>query len=436
MSSRAAGAEPRRSAARRQRLDVLQSQGVHRILGARQNPAVRRELPCRRVPRIRPHRSAWDAWGAGLLRIGRELLIRRGIAGPGLPVRSTAGDRKSVFRVAARFQWLEAGVEEQWTLCIPAAARFAASPCGVARAQWAWAVLCGSRGFRGDSWTQRRLLRHLELQLHAVSPHACSVTAAGGAGATATGGAATAGALTAIFSSRAAGAAGGFTTTPAGGGATTTTGRAGTAPQRSLGNNRARRRTRGNGWGGRRRRDDRRRRARLRNNPARFRPGRRSRSGLRGNGSGSSGAQQVWLQQPQPASPAMRAWRASSSSSFFLARMAFITSPGLEMCERSILGTMASAPWRACAPPACDADFASRAKCARTFSASSSSSELECVLPAATPSSGRTSRIARDLTSSSFARSLIRTLLIRLFSICAAKSPLVAHSYLMAAGRF
>ena len=39
-----------------------------------------------------------------------------------------------------------------------------------------------------------------------------------------------------------------------------------------------------------------------------------------------------------------RAWRASSSSYFFLARMAFITSPGLEMCERSIFGTMACAP--------------------------------------------------------------------------------------------
>ena len=78
-------------------------------------------------------------------------------------------------------------------------------------------------------------------------------------------------------------------------------------------------------------------------------------------------------------------------------------------------------------------DCASCAKCARTFSASSASSELECVLPPATPSSGRMSRIARDLTSSSFARSLIRTLLIRLFSIqCAAKPPLVAHSYLMA----
>ena len=76
--------------------------------------------------------------------------------------------------------------------------------------------------------------------------------------------------------------------------------------------------------------------------------------------------------------------------------------------------------WRAVAPRrrcACEAGRDSCPKCARTFSASSPSSELECVLPAATPSSGRMSRIARDFTSSSFARSLIRTLLIRLFSI-------------------
>jgi hypothetical protein len=35
-----------------------------------------------------------------------------------------------------------------------------------------------------------------------------------------------------------------------------------------------------------------------------------------------------------------RVWRASSSASFFLARIAFITSPGLEMCERSIFGVI------------------------------------------------------------------------------------------------
>jgi len=112
-----------------------------------------------------------------------------------------------------------------------------------------------------------------------------------------------------------------------------------------------------------------------------------------------------------------RTLRAPSSSSCFLARMAFITSPGLEMFDRSILGTIACAPWRVDAPPACDVDRDSWVKCARTFSASSPSIELECVLPAGTPSSGRMSRIARDFTSSSFARSLIRTLLIRLFSI-------------------
>ena len=36
--------------------------------------------------------------------------------------------------------------------------------------------------------------------------------------------------------------------------------------------------------------------------------------------------------------------RDSPSSSFFLARMAFITSPGFEMCERSIFGTIGCAP--------------------------------------------------------------------------------------------
>ncbi len=124
-----------------------------------------------------------------------------------------------------------------------------------------------------------------------------------------------------------------------------------------------------------------------------------------------------------------RALRESSSSSCFLASRAFITSPGLEMFERSILGTTGSAPWRPDAVPACVLRFASRAKCARTFSASSSSSELECVLPGGTPIPGRTSRIARDFTSSSFARSLIRTLLIRLFSMFVANRPLVGHNH-------
>lgn len=48
---------------------------------------------------------------------------------------------------------------------------------------------------------------------------------------------------------------------------------------------------------------------------------------------------------------AIRACRAPSSSSFFFARMAFSTSPGLEICDRSIFGAMPCAPCRAPAPP-------------------------------------------------------------------------------------
>jgi hypothetical protein len=55
-------------------------------------------------------------------------------------------------------------------------------------------------------------------------------------------------------------------------------------------------------------------------------------------------------------------------------------------------------------------------KCARTLSASWSSSELECVFFSVMPASGSTSRMALLLTSSSLARSLIRILLIRPFS--------------------
>jgi hypothetical protein len=97
------------------------------------------------------------------------------------------------------------------------------------------------------------------------------------------------------------------------------------------------------------------------------------------------------------------------------ARIAFSTSPGLEMWERSILGLRPSASGRGAR-----ADFAPWPlpepwKCARTFSASWSSSELECVFFSVTPTSVNTSRIALLLTSSSLARSLIRILLIRLF---------------------
>jgi hypothetical protein len=99
-----------------------------------------------------------------------------------------------------------------------------------------------------------------------------------------------------------------------------------------------------------------------------------------------------------------------------LLMMAFSTSPGLEMCDKSILVLISSASTRLARAvlPALWASPEAR-KCARTFSASWSSSELECVFFSVTPASTSTSRIALLLTSSSLARSLIRILLIRLF---------------------
>ena len=100
----------------------------------------------------------------------------------------------------------------------------------------------------------------------------------------------------------------------------------------------------------------------------------------------------------------------AAASSFFC-WIAFRTSPGFETLDQSIFGLGAAASPRALpAPP----DLA-RWKCARTRSASSSSSELECVFFSITPTLSRTSRIALLLTSSSRAKSLIRTLLIRPF---------------------
>jgi hypothetical protein len=213
------------------------------------------------------------------------------------------------------------------------------------------------------------------------------------------------------FSSRATGAAGGFTA-PAGGGATTITGRvAVTAPKGGLA-------TTGPDGG---------RLAIAGDVGAGVTIGAACRGCgtiLRGSGragiAAAGGAAAVGVAGCAGSAAGFagtRTLRGPSSSSCFLARMAFITSPGLEIFDRSILGTIAGAPWRLEALPACDVDRDSCVKCARTFSASSPSIELECVLPAGTPSSGRMSRIARDFTSSSFARSLIRTLLIRLFSI-------------------
>ena len=97
-------------------------------------------------------------------------------------------------------------------------------------------------------------------------------------------------------------------------------------------------------------------------------------------------------------------------------RMAFRTSPGREILDRSILVLISSPtarPGRDGRAAVC-ASLAAR-KQARTLSASWSSTELEWVFFSVTPTSGSTSRIDLLLTSSSLARSLIRILLIRPF---------------------
>jgi|SRR5581483_2349165 len=108
--------------------------------------------------------------------------------------------------------------------------------------------------------------------------------------------------------------------------------------------------------------------------------------------------------------------------------IAFRTSPGREICERSILVLISSPSTRAARLdlPAAD-PWLSLApwKWARTFAASCSSRELECVFFSVTPTSGNTSKMALLLTSNSLARSLIRILLIRPFFLRAV--PLSLH---------
>ena len=106
----------------------------------------------------------------------------------------------------------------------------------------------------------------------------------------------------------------------------------------------------------------------------------------------------------------------AAATSFFCV-IAFKTSPGREMCDRSILVLISSSPLRAARAAALLAEVepSEFRKCTRTFSASKSSSELECVFFSVTPTCVSTSRMALLLTSSSRARSLIRTLLIRPF---------------------
>lgn len=105
-----------------------------------------------------------------------------------------------------------------------------------------------------------------------------------------------------------------------------------------------------------------------------------------------------------------------AAAASFRCVMALRTSPGREMCDRSILVLISSSPraerddfWAEECPSALVR------KWARTLSASKSSRELECVFFSVTPTSGKTSRMALLLTSSSLAKSLMRTLLIRPF---------------------
>ena len=106
-----------------------------------------------------------------------------------------------------------------------------------------------------------------------------------------------------------------------------------------------------------------------------------------------------------------------ATTASFRCVIAFSTSPGREMFDRSILVLISSSPRsvRELDLPAGDEPSAEERRYWRTFSASCSSRELECVFFSVTPTSASVSRIALLLTSSSRARSLIRTLLIRPF---------------------
>lgn len=97
--------------------------------------------------------------------------------------------------------------------------------------------------------------------------------------------------------------------------------------------------------------------------------------------------------------------------------IALSTSPGREIFDRSILVLISSSPRgpRELDLLAEEEPSAEERIYNRTFSASCSSRELECVFFSVTPTTGSVSRIALLFTSSSRARSLIRTLLIRPF---------------------
>lgn len=103
----------------------------------------------------------------------------------------------------------------------------------------------------------------------------------------------------------------------------------------------------------------------------------------------------------------------AAASACLRSRIALSASPGFETCDR-LKPCFVSAEAAERDPML--AGRTPRFTKARTFSASSSSMELECVFFSVTPTAVRASRIVLLLTSSSLARSLIRTLVIRSFS--------------------
>jgi hypothetical protein len=100
----------------------------------------------------------------------------------------------------------------------------------------------------------------------------------------------------------------------------------------------------------------------------------------------------------------------AAASAFLRSRMSFSASPGLLTPERLIAFSVFAGA--ALGVAAERVPLVSRA---RTLTASSSSMELECVFFSVTPTAVRASRISLLLTSSSRARSLMRTLLIQSF---------------------
>ncbi len=117
----------------------------------------------------------------------------------------------------------------------------------------------------------------------------------------------------------------------------------------------------------------------------------------------------------------------NSASACLRARIAFSASPGFEARDRSMPRPVLAAVALFAAPPG----LRPVVRYSRTFTASSASMELECVFVSVTPTAVRASRISLLFTSSSRARSLIRTLLIRLFSL---PLPLAVHVSLIEEG--